>query len=102
MDEESGAVRRVESTQPVPPRPRADLLVRIIGSEVVILDRAAGQVHRLNATASRIWQQCDGSRSVPEIADSVCAEFDATRDQALRDVERTIADLARLGLLVED
>src|SRR5688572_25028723 len=42
---------------------RPDLVTRTIDGEVVILDQSAGTVHHLNATASHIWSECDGTRS---------------------------------------
>jgi len=80
---------------------RSDLVARTINGEVVILDRAAGTVHQLNATASHIWSACDGAHSVADIAASVAARFEETPETVLRDVLATLADFQRLGLLVD-
>ena len=81
------------------PTPRSDLNTRLIEEEVVILDRANGTVHRLNATAAAIWNLCDGQRSAPVIAEQISATYELDPGDALREVSRTIADFERLGLL---
>ena len=77
---------------------RADLLTRLTDGEAVILDRTAGKIHRLNTTASYIWNECDG-RSASEIAARMVAHFDTNPDLVLRDIEATLSDFRRLGLV---
>jgi hypothetical protein len=43
------------------------LLVRQAGEELVIYDQDRHRVHRLNRTAARIWQNCDGVRTVADL-----------------------------------
>jgi PqqD family protein of HPr-rel-A system len=81
--------------------PRPDLTTCTVDGEVVILDRAAGLVHHLNATASQIWRSCEDARSVNDIAARVAACFEGEPDVVRQDVMRTLADLERLGLLVD-
>jgi len=83
----------------MPPTPRAGLATRVLDGEVVILDRANGHVHRLNATASAIWNLCDGKSTTDDIAAQVAAAFQRKPDEVLADVLRTVADLGRLDLL---
>jgi hypothetical protein len=81
------------------PTPRSDLTTRVVDEEVVILDRANGMVHRLNATAAAVWKLCDGRHDEIVIADQVAAAFDGTPEDVRRQVSRTIADFRQLGLL---
>ena len=81
------------------PTPRPDLTTRVVDEEVVILDRANGMVHRLNATAAAVWKLCDGQRNVSGIADEIAAAFDGTPEDLRSDVSRTVADFEQLGLL---
>ena len=81
------------------PRPRSDLNTRVIDDEVVILDRANGNIHRLNATASAIWNLCDGRNTAEEISRQVAAAFQVTPADVLPDVLRTVEDFQRLNLL---
>jgi len=80
---------------------RPDLVTRSIDGEVVILDRSAGTVHHLNATASHIWSECDGTQSAADIAARVAASFNGVPETVLEDVLATLADFRRLGLLVD-
>src|SRR5262245_12987287 len=57
---------------------RPDLTTCTVDGEVVIFDRAAGFVHQLNATASRIWDACDGTHSVEDIAAQLMERFEGT------------------------
>jgi hypothetical protein len=80
-------------------RRRQDLVSRVVDDEILILDRAAGRVHRLNRTASYVWSACDG-RSASEVASEMAAHFDITSDTVLSDVETTLVNFRRLGLLL--
>ena len=86
----------------MPPTPRPGLATRVLNDEVVILDHAKGNVHRLNATASAIWNLCDGKNTAEEIAALLAAEFQLKLDQVLVDVRQTLADLEKLALLVNN
>ncbi len=79
---------------------RPDLEVRIVDDEAVILDMVNGQVHRLNATATRIWHDCDGTQSPADMAANLAASFELSPDDVMRDVMETISNLEQLGLLM--
>ena len=81
------------------PTRRQDLLSRTVEEEVVILNRDTGQVHRLNLTASYIWQLCDGTNTPDQIAEQLAAGFGRTTGQVIDDVLGAIASLRQLGLL---
>lgn len=83
------------------PTRRSDLETRTVDEEVVILDLANGNVHRLNATASLVWNHCDSRSTVADIAARLAARFQLTPDDVMNDVAAAIADLERLGLLKE-
>lgn len=81
------------------PLRRSDLVTRTVDGEIVILDLANGAVHRLNATASCIWNDCDGKSTATEIAIRLAATVQSTPDEVLGDVIAAISSLDRLGLL---
>jgi PqqD family protein of HPr-rel-A system len=83
------------------PTHRPDLIARRIEGEVVVLDQEAGKVHQLNPTASRIWECCDGSASIADIAARVAEEFDVPAGTAHEDVVSALAEFERLGLLAK-
>jgi hypothetical protein len=81
---------------------RPDLLTRIVDGEVIILDRANGLVHQLNATASHVWNAFDEKLSAADIAAEMSRRFSDTPETVLKDVHRTIAEFERLELLVDE
>jgi hypothetical protein len=62
----------------------------------------AGRVHALDPVATLVWRCCDGSASVAEIAADLAVGFAVDAATVQRDVEATVADLDRLGLLTRD
>ena len=70
------------------------------GDETLLFDPANGAIHSLNATARRIWELCDGARSVDEIARALAAEYDLTDDQIRHDVAALVAEMRTLGLIL--
>lgn len=79
--------------------PRADLSVRTVEGEVVILDKHSGRIHQLNSTASFVWNKLDGRTPVPAIVADLVREFDVALAIAEADVARVIEDLVRLELV---
>jgi hypothetical protein len=81
------------------PKQRSDISIRVIEGETVVLHLSAGQIHRLNPTASFIWDRCDGHRTAAEIADELTELFDVDYETAREAVRTTLRQLAGLGLL---
>jgi hypothetical protein len=89
------------SSREMRPLRRSDLDARTVDGELVILDRAKGTVHRLNETASSIWNDCDGNRTTAEIAARLAERVQRTPDDVLDDVVGAIRTLGQLGLLAQ-
>ena len=83
----------------MPPTRQSGLLWRTVNDEVVILNRQTDQVHRLNVTASFIWDLCDGANTPDQIAARMASVFDRAEHQMIGDVHATIAELRELGLI---
>jgi carotenoid cleavage dioxygenase-like enzyme len=81
-------------------RRRQDLMSRVVNDEILILDRAAGRVHRFNPTATYIWHACDGL-SASEIAVRMAQDFDVAPEMVLDDINATLSDFRRLGLVLD-
>jgi hypothetical protein len=84
------------------PMRRSDLTARIVEGEVVILDRQTDHVHRLNATASYIWNRCDGRHTADAIASQLADEYNQPSEVVAQDVMATLENLRKLGLLAGD
>jgi hypothetical protein len=81
------------------PRRRTDVNVRVVEGETVVLDRRLRRIHQLNATASYVWERCDGRRPVTDIAADLVRDFDVDPAIAERDAAATVEQFARAGLL---
>lgn len=86
-------------SMPRAPRQRPGLLVRVVDGETVVLDRAKGLIHRLNGSASVIWDRCNGERGLSEMAVTVASAFHVDLETAERGVTVAIQQLGELGLL---
>jgi hypothetical protein len=82
------------------PRVAADATALVLDGEAVI--HRAGQVHTLDPVATLVWRCCDGSASITEIAADLAAGFGADPGTVRRDVDATVAELGRLGLLAPE
>jgi len=78
---------------------RADLNFRAVDQEMVILDRASGLIHRLNSTASCLWDQCDGSSTTESIVERFARAFEIEPASAERDVIKVLSEMKELNLL---
>lgn len=79
--------------------PRADLLVREVDGETVILDREAELIHTLNPTASFIWNALQHNCSVQDIVQSMVAVFEIDPEKAAEDVAKALGDFRERGLV---
>lgn len=73
---------------------------RTIDEEAVIVIPEESQVKVLNATGSRIWELCDGTRSVFAIIQQITDEFSVKPQDAQDDVTEFVGELAGKGLLL--
>jgi Coenzyme PQQ synthesis protein D (PqqD) len=81
------------------PKRRSDISARVVVDETVVLDLGAAQIHQLNATASFIWDRCDGHCTVGEIAEKLAESFDVDGETARQAVQATLRQFDELGLL---
>jgi len=80
------------------PKARRDgLVLRKLPEELLVYDTETHEAHCLNTTAAFVWQQCDGTKSVPEIADGVRASFETEMDDEV--VWLALEDLWKRQLL---
>jgi hypothetical protein len=70
-----------------------------VDGETVVLDQQAGVVHQLNATASFIWERCDGQSTLTDIAQQLAQAFEVDPHVASCDVNAMIGQLEALHLL---
>lgn len=79
-------------------------VTRDVSGETVIVPVRSGvadlnAIFVLNETATWIWAQLDGKRSLNDLADGLAGEFDIARGQAEKDVLNFLAGLKAEGLV---
>lgn len=72
---------------------------RIIDGEAVIVIPDKSEVKVLNLVGSRIWDLCDGNRTICKIVDIIYNEFEGKRSNIERDVLNFVDDLEKRGML---
>jgi PqqD family protein of HPr-rel-A system len=81
------------------PKVRDDLTVVVLDGECVIYDDETGDLHHLNPTATIVFQICDGSGTVPELAGDIAEVFSVEGAQVQQQVEDLIRGFGEAGLL---
>jgi hypothetical protein len=69
-----------------------------LDGEAVLLDMRAQRLHRLNPTATLVWNCLDGASTIAEITADLSDVLAAPVDRVLADVIAVCVDLQREGL----
>jgi len=72
---------------------------RMIDGEAVIITPADSTMHTLNDVGTRIWELMTGDRSLAEVAELLCAEFDVDKGRAEKDTIWFVECLSKKGLV---
>jgi hypothetical protein len=75
---------------------RDGVLTHEVDGELVVYDQENDTAHRLNPVAAKVWQNCDGQRSVADLAELLGS--DAAPDGAAV-VKQALGELDRANLL---
>lgn len=81
------------------PRLREDIQYRELEDGGVVYDTAAERIHTLNATAAYVWNCCDGSHNLLDIASELQRDLNSAPADVLQDVRQIIAQFQQEGLL---
>jgi hypothetical protein len=77
-----------------------DVLYQTLATEVVVLNLKSHMYYGLDGSGARIWELLLEYGQVPTVAERLCAEYEVTGDQALRDVESMARAFCEAGLLI--
>jgi hypothetical protein len=72
---------------------------RTLDTEALVVDVKSGLLYPLNSVGARIWELCDGARSVDEIVGVLAAEFEAPETTIRVDAIEFIERLADAKLI---
>jgi Coenzyme PQQ synthesis protein D (PqqD) len=69
---------------------------------VILLNPEDGQYYTLEGVGARIWDLCDGKRSVSDVISAISEEYDAPPATVQADVIELLGDLEKEGLILAD
>ena len=68
--------------------------------QAVVVVPSRREMHELDEVATFLWRELDRSRSVAELVEALCGEFEVGPAEAERDVRAFAARLEEKGLVV--
>lgn len=81
------------------PRRVGHIISQRISEKLVLLDPKTGAYYSLDGVGARVWELCDGSRTISETVASICAEYDADPKAIEADVLNLLDELSREQLV---
>jgi hypothetical protein len=94
----SGSVGATDLSS-VRPAPHAAVETAFLAPEAVLFDDRHGEVHHLNPSAAAVWLLLDGDLSLVDVAAELSDIFGVPESVVLPDVQTTVSDFRRRGLL---
>lgn len=82
------------------PKPHPQTAGRVIDKEAVLILSESSEVNVLNTVGSRIFELADGTHTIAEIAETLCAEFDVSEDEAQEDTISFIKKLEKRQVFI--
>jgi hypothetical protein len=78
-----------------------EIAARRLGDEMIIMSARDSTLFTLNEVGAVIWEAADGETPLEQIVErKVCTEFEVEPDDALRDAESFVRELAEHGILI--
>ncbi len=76
------------------------IAARALGDEMMVMS-ADSTLFTLNEVAMAIWEAADGATPLEEIVrDRVCARYEVSEDEAMKDAEELVDGLVAHGLML--
>ena len=78
-----------------------EIAARRLGDEMIIMSARDSTLFTLNDVGTVIWQAANGETPLEEIVErKICPEFDVEPEEALKDAEEFVRELAGHGILI--
>jgi hypothetical protein len=82
------------------PKRKDDVRVQDLpDGSALLYDTETATAYPITESAAVVWKVCDGEHSLDEIADTLEAHYDASRETISSDLSNLIEDLRSKGLL---
>jgi hypothetical protein len=79
----------------------SEIAARQLGDELIVMSARDSTLFSLNDVGLVIWQAADGRTPLEDIVkEKVCAEFEIAPEEALKDAESFVRELAGHGILI--
>lgn len=87
------------STLDAVPEPVSGVVGRVVDDEAVLVLPEKGEVKVLNEVGARIWALSDGVRTIRQIAQLICEEYEVELEIAQADTMHFLRDLEDRGAI---
>jgi PqqD family protein of HPr-rel-A system len=81
------------------PKARADLTFVQVEDEAILYDPESVQLHHLSPSAALVFQLCDGSGTIEELARDIAEELGLPQDDILQQVRQVVGHFDHSGIL---
>jgi hypothetical protein len=79
----------------------SQVAARMLGDEMMIMCAKTSTLFTLNDVAAAVWEAADGVTPLHEIvAGKICSQYEVRPEEALKDVENLLEQLASHGIVV--
>ena len=83
------------------PQRKDQVIAQKASKDFLLFNMDDGNYYSLNEVGCRIWELCDGTRSVAELVESLSAEYDVSSEVLAKDVVDILDELERGKLISE-
>ena len=73
-----------------------------LDGRAVVVVPAKREMHELDEVATFLWRKLAEQRTVPELVEAVCGEFEVDAGRAGRDVRKFLKELKAKGLVTSE
>ena len=82
-------------------RRKEEVIAQENSGALVLFNMDDGQYYSLNEIGARIWELCDGNRSVRRVVSILCEEYDWPAENVHSDALELLEELVLEGMLLE-
>ena len=76
-----------------------DMVWRMVGNEVFIINKDGTVIHQLNIVGSEIWKSSEGNLTIRQIIENICNSFEIAEVQAKADTIEFVKNMLVQGLV---
>ena len=77
-----------------PRRRGKQVLTQQVSDTLILLHLDNGEYYKLDEVGSRVWELCDGTRTVTDAVSVICEEYEACAETVEADVLALVRELA--------